>query len=313
MARLPESEAYYKTEALSHQTSAALIAEDFSPDVVESVQKELQAYFTPDHTLAGVIYHPDGKGPEKPYYRPEGNDWMPEVQAISRIGVQYDYWQKVHEGIAKQRIILMDFKSTSVLLLYPTGDGRIYIQTDSNPAYLKSYVAKTGQIYPKRVPLINYGGDADFYGSWENQIFPIPVLLPGKTKETMVQRKALGISQEQTDIAWQSWSNIWKTTGEFLHNAFLNTYTQLPGFLREIMRKEIDKGEKMTSIAAITRTFFQNNGSTEEWKLFVEDMSHELQHEATNPLLFEATRAHAENLYNLYETAKAFRADIYHY
>ena len=145
---------------LSPPATELLINGNYYPALMRGLQLELQAYFPYNQdTFGGVLYHRDGKGPEKPYLKPEGSDYQPEVQAIARIGVQYYYWDMLHSSLEQGRIYPVQMISMSILVLCMNSDDSSYVEIDSYPSILEHVAQELGDEairYPGCVIPTNY-------------------------------------------------------------------------------------------------------------------------------------------------------------
>ncbi len=316
MAHIVELDKYFQLNALSLASTKSLLAGDFSISTTGRIQKELNAYcILNPKTFAGIVYHADGSGPEQPYDNPKRGDWKPEIQAIGRIGVQHEYWRLLHEALAAGNIDVSELISTEILILYPTGDGRVQVKTNSYPDFL-NYVAKragdTQPKYPKYVTLINFGGDADFYGIEKKHIFPMEQrTLTGD--HTHVARSRLGVPESLIENTWHSWRKINEAWGNIFDRAVRNSYVKLPNPLFELINRKIQRGEKITAWHHIIVPILQNGGTGEDCDVIQNEISSAMRVEARNPQLLQATADHANNLEQMYQTAKHHCRDIYHY
>ena len=315
MAHAESIDRYYHQITMSSHSAELLLGGDFSLETQQQIQQELNAYFILDPaTFLGVVCHEENSGPEKPYILPEKKDFVSEIQAISRIGVQAEYWNMHHTMFSQGSIDSNQFWSTSMLYLFPTRDGRFHVQTFSDPRAIQSFAEHLGDIYP-RFPqyalLVNYGGDADFYGPWANSIFPMKVRV-GKKMESVLQ-ESLGLSDQLVQSTWDSWHNMQTTYGELFHAMVLNNYVTLPRSAFELLNKAIQKGEHFLGGYAIARLFLLARREIEELDETMKVLSSAFSHETKNPILLHATKTHADNTRLLYEVARENRSDIYHY
>lgn len=311
-----ELDRYYKFEALSLQSTKLLVEGDFSTSTTRRIQEELNAYCVLNpKTFAGIVYHPDGSGPEQPYMNPHGADWTPEVQAIARIGVQHEYWSLLHAALAAGTIDIAELISTEILILFPTDDGRVKVLTNSYPNFLKNVVKIAGDTtprYPKYVPLVNYEGDADFYGPWSNSIFPM-IVQTASGEHARAPQKALGIPEALVEKTWVSWGKIDEAWRNIFERAVKNSYVSLPNPLLEVFNQKLQCGEKFRSWSSVGHAIFQNKGTTQDYDLITNSITHGMHAESRSPQLLQATADHARNLADMYATAKNYRRDIYHY
>lgn len=313
-------------ESLQHQpfgrlspvATEALIRGEITSDLVGRIQSETQAYFDfRKDIFGGVLYHRDGKGPEKPYFKPDGNDWLPEVQAISRIGVQYHYWNMLHDALEKRTLDPARLMSLEILALHPNLDGSSCVEIDYDFDRLKNVVKRCGDTLPKYpcyIPSINFGGDADFYGSDENQIFPMDVKA-SDGKRVYVAREKLGIEPEIDDNAWQSWINIHRTDNKLYHQSVLDSCRGLPSVAVKIIERDLGKGEKFSGAHAVLRSSLLKGIDDDELFDRVLSVTDGKARETMtgNRELLKAAKDHAENLFLMYDTARKNRSDIYRY
>jgi len=242
---------------LSATSTEHLLSKDYSQPTLEAIQKELQAYLFLNPTrFAGILYHADGSGPENPYYFPTSKDWHPIIQAISRIGVQAEYWKMLHMHLTSGTANIYKLNATNIMVLHPMGDGRTQVETITPSQFDLDQLLKQEHIpyarFSKYVFLTNYAGDSDFYGTDNNAIFPMRVQI-SPNKFIRVPREQLGVSVELVQSVWEHW------------NIFNQYITAI------IMNRSI------------------------------------------HPSLIPASEHHMMSLQTLYNTAKQYRADMYHY
>jgi len=317
MAHHPEMDHFYRFDMLSSGSTKLLLKGNFSADTQRRIQQDLNAYCILDpRTFAGVIYHPDGSGPEKPYLKPEGTDWLPEVQAIAEIGFQSEYWSLLHNAAATGRIQIPFIKSADMLVLLPTANSRAWVETNSYHDSLKIAASEAGDPtprFPKYVKLFNCGGDLDFYGSNDNEIFPMNVR--NHTGMTMVTRESLGITEQMVQEVWNSRNTISSKFATSFHNAVLRTYTQLPTPVSELFRDALQRGQIFDHDSQISEFLRKNKQivNPEDIFTYIDWFREAMGGPALNQNVLQAIANHAKNLAVLYETAKNYRRDIYQY
>jgi len=221
----------------------------------------------------------------------------------------------LHTALAAGTIDVNHIYSTEILILYPRNNGETFVEIDTHSNRLARVMKKIEDTRPKftaYVSLVNYGGDGDFYGSWENQIFPMRVQT-FRGKEQTVERSLLGVSDVMVANTWQSWINVDNIYGKLYHNTILNNYGYLPNPQFELFNRAIQKGKTFCNGTDIVLLIFHSGGTEEELYQVVDFISSQFRKEAKNPELLHATQTHAENLEKLYNTAKLNRRDIYHY
>ena len=93
----------FEFSTLSRDTTAAFMANPLDPGFIRRAEQEIHAYIpiVREHFI-GFMYHPEGIGPETPYFFPSLTDLNPTIQAASRIGVQAKYWLLVADAINKE-------------------------------------------------------------------------------------------------------------------------------------------------------------------------------------------------------------------
>lgn len=307
---------------LSRDIVQELTSGNLSQDTVKRLQEETQAYYIhePQH-YGGVLVHPYGQGPERPYFKPEGNDWVPEVRAIARIGVQYHYWNMLYESFVKGTIELPQWFSMYILVLFPDKNNNFSIYKDDHPAeYNLLYFAnKAGDKVPRfnsYICRVNYGGDADFYGPWENHIFPMYVKIGIKDGSyERVRQESLGLTGEQVQATWDSWKYLSKNFGDRYHTSFLQSYQNLSDRFVEVFDKDIRKGELFTGGFAVVRSLIHGGIDSDQDLDFALDVVNTAfcQLCESDKSYIIAAKNHANNLKVMYETAKKYRQDTYHY
>ncbi|MFA9288964.1 MAG: hypothetical protein ACEQSA_03740 [Weeksellaceae bacterium] len=291
---------------------------------IENLQRSVQHYFSFDPTTwGGVLICPPGKGPERPYFFPQTEaDWLPQVQAIGRLGTQYDYWGALHRSLQDKKVSLEKMISFVVLPLYQTPSGDFQVETDAYPGILQSYAESSGDNqprFPAYISTINYGGDADFYGSYDNSIFPIRV----KTKdgnETQVENTELGLEPQLIQNAWDSWITIEQTHHQLSAMSLMRALDDgdftptTAGYLRSYAAA----GNKTLKTYALYRAFprvgFSYDFDAIDDAVAVLKRKFDALYETDeHVILADAVAAHAENLRIMYDTARTFRSDIYTY
>lgn len=304
---------------LSPALTELLIKDGVTPLTVPRLQTDLQSYFPyRNETFGGVIYDREGKGPEKPYFKPEGSDWQPEVQAIARIGVQHHYWDALYTSLEAASIDPVKMISMVVLVIHMNPDGSSYLETDSTPERVKKIAEEFGDEFTRfhsYVPYVNYGGDADFYGANHNSIFPMNVKTPDGGR-VYVEREVLGLSGEVIDNAWQSWRTLDKTESALYHQATLASYRDLPSPMAAIIERSLSRGECFGGGWAILRALLLRDRmiGDETLDLATSVVSNKAREIMTkNADLLKASKTHAENLSDMYKSARSFRQDVYHY
>lgn len=311
---------YLLNATLTPELTSALIKGSITPLLVEQVQTATNAYFPFDKdTFGGVLSHPPGGGPEKPYFRPEGDDWRPEVQAIAQIGVQYYYWQMLYQGLVKRTLDPGRLFAMEMLVLYPNQNGSASVDLDSHPDRLK-YVAKAlddaAPRFPAYIPTVNCGGDADFYGVDYNGIFPMKVKTPDETR-SYVQREQLGLRPEIVDKTWKSWENLYPLRGKIYHQIVIDLLVKglLPSNVEDVIKQDLEVGEKFCSEGIVTRSLIKH-GIYDENELgsAIDILRKHIRRLISNKdyrALTQAAKNHADNLNKMYFTAASFRADVY--
>lgn len=277
-AQAPYSrEAYIHPAILSQGLVEALVSGNINDHVVLAVEKELNAYFD-SSKLGGTVMHPPGLGPELPYFRPCPTDLVPEIQAISRIGVQADYWRLVLQAIKNKKIPPANYSNMNMLVLYPQADGSTSVDIQTYPNFLIEAARVKGDSipnYPGYLSLINYGRDTDFkvfhsyyqktFNNWLNNDAPNDCEVP------------------------PDWISILKKDNSIDCQSYV-----VRAILRKLPVKDWGKMERILKILA-------------------DKFAELLDQEGENNSLVQVLKTHADNLTALYETAKAFRSDIYHY
>lgn len=308
----------YSFVRVSQPLTDLLIKGDISPALTKAVQTELNAYFPfKKDTFGGVLYHRDGKGPEKPYFMPDGTDWLPKVQAIARIGVQHHYWDMLHTTLEQQRINPAKWMSMSILVLCINSDGSSFLPIVSESSSLRRVAREAGDkepVYPGYVLPVNFGGDPSFYGSDRNSIFPMGVRR--KRGKTNVQRETLGIPSEMIEHTWMSWKGLEDTADSLYHEAVVSCCRLLPDPYVGIIEKEIARGWKISGVGGVVRALLrEDHGLSDEVLRIVTAIPDNKAREIMtgNTELLTAAKAHAGNLLSMYETAKRHCQDIYHY
>lgn len=319
---------YIRSVVLEPESGKLLLKGKLDEALAQRVQHEAQAYFLyrPDY-FGGVVAHPPDKGPERPYFRPNGDpDWNPIIQAIGRIGVQSEYWDCMHGVLASQTINLEGMRSMVILPLYPTNDGEVELDINTYPSFLENAARAAGDEqprYPGYIKMVNYGGDADFYGAQEESIFPMSVkILSGQ--RVKVDISELGLTKTAVRAAWDSWKQLHNTHSVIYNDVVTRAlgkgeFSQLTTALLEEQQKS--SGGFHTSFD-ILNPFLHARG-----RYTVDELIHELD-EAYKIIsvgfqqlyshgeaqkLVDAAASHAQNIGELYETARANRRDVYRY
>lgn len=302
---------------LSSASTELLIQRAISPADVDRVEQELQAYFSFDPKIfGGVLYHRDGRGPEKPYFKPEDSDSNPIIQAIAKIGVQYHYWEILYSALKQQIIDPVRMKYMDILVLHMNADGGSLVEIRSQ--FLQVVVKEKGDEtsrYPGYALMINYAGDANFYGSEKNYIFPMNLkMASGET--CLVERTDLGVSVETADNVWNSWDRLGKTN-QALYSQAVSTYRELlPQYAdaADVLERNILRGEPMGQEFAVLRAMLRYGLDDEVFNQVREIIGKKAREIMTgNVVLLSAAKTHADNLHSMYETAKGHCQDIYHY
>lgn len=317
---------YIRRISLSENLTGALINGPVTCEVARVLEKEANAYFDFDPAaFGGVLYHPKGQGPEQPYFRPEGDDWNPVVQAISRIGVQYHYWNFLNKALTARTLALARITEMAMLVVHPVGNGRGYIEVctkKNNLARLAENLGDPKPRFPGYIGLVNYGGDADFYGeTCKNLIFPMDVKT-SQGKNVKVDRLELGLSAEPIDETWKSWKNIYDVFGKHYHKACMEAYNA--GEFSSDVRHALDCELKNRGVGTVSNEFFLARAMIMRRIDKDENLLSPLTavRRRINGLydepeeiadLFDAAKQHADNLRNLYETARCFCKDVYSY
>jgi len=303
-----------------------LLGGDFSSETIEQTQLATKAYFPYDKdSFGGVLFHSDGRGPEYPLFMPMEEDKDPLIQAIARIGVQYCYWKMFYEAIRKEEIDISEPFKMSILVFYKV-EKEIYVRVNE---FSLSYVAeKQGDKKPRfnrYVVGVNYGGDSDFWGPWNNKIFPMDVKVGGVL--CYVERSALGLSEEEVDEAWKSWKNLHETFGIVLEEVVKRiiekaTDGKIDGISPEIREaisklKNADKGS-FARLGLIVRYLALEEGIRDEvvWRGVVDLFKNRIKEEISKEerkQIEDAAEKLASNLENLYVKAKKFCSQIYPY
>jgi len=305
-----------------------LLAGDFSSETIKKIQLAIKAYFPYDKDrFGGVLFHPDGRGPEYPLFMPMEEDKDPLIQAIARIGVQYCYWKMFYEAIRKEEIDISEPFKMSILVLYKVGE-EIYVEVSYSEPSLSYFAAKQGDKTPRfnrYVKRVNYGGDSNFWGPWDNQIFPMGVKVGGVP--CYVERSALGLSEKEVDEAWKSWKNLHETFGIVLEEVIRRIIEKaidgkIDGISPEIREaisklKNADKGS-FTELALVFGYLVRKYGIADlvvfegVVYLFKNRIKEEISEEERKQIE-DAAEKLASNLENLYVKAKKFCSQIYPY
>lgn len=320
---MPEKEQYRGTFRLSPVLTQTIISQPMTFDLARQIEQASNAYFEFDpETFGGVLSHPSGKGPEKPYFLPTSDkDWLPEVRAISYIGVTYDYWDFFYRALVNQTCNPIKIYAMDILYLYPNEDGTALIEIFFSPSSLK-YIAKsrgeTTSRFPAYIALSNYGRSADFFGFIKNQIFP----MRAETKSgdfNHVEKEQLGLSDEIIEATWQSWFNLRRvydyyfnqgiiklcnneTFSPAVNNLFLSRVKNGTDFfcVNQLLEILVSEGrDELAELIHIRDTIYKNSST-----IFGKE---ELNFFALSSLML------ANNLRKMYDTARLFRSDIYDY
>jgi len=147
---------------------------------------------------------------------------LPVVQATARVGIQYHYWRLLHESLKQDQIDPTVIGRFQVLVLHGNPDGTSDLLVDSTPYRVESIASKVGDSTPKfgqYVAMVNYVGDADFYGADTNRIFPMDVQGEDRQK-AYVLADQLGIQPEMAQDVWDSWQSFREMRMFFYCRAF---------------------------------------------------------------------------------------------
>jgi len=310
--------------SLAPELTEMIIRQPMTNDLAHQIEKATNAYFRFEPgTFGGILHHAPGKGPENPYFRPiSDNDWLPEVQGISRIGVQYYYWNFLLNGLAKKDCNPVKIYSLVIWPLYPNPDNSALTELDSHPNRLKQAAKLSDDPsprFPAYIPLVNYGGDADFYGTFKNQIFPMEVKTKGGDI-IYIDRTQLGLSEEIVEESWQSWLGFSSVYGQLFHQGIIELCNQelFPSKIAQQLISLAKKGNKFLFRSAVVRDLVYhgevNNEKLIDTVISVMDTNSKIifKQEKLQRLIL-ATQKHVANLKRMYDTARFFRSDIFDY
>ena len=312
----------YDFATLTRSQTQRFIQNPIDPQVLSATEEAIQAYIPLDpETFAGFLYHPQGLGPETPYFFPKEEDLNHLVQAASRIGVRRRYWQFVYETQRDGTIHPFYWNSTAMFAINMQPDGSGEIEKYKPDEYRKERLDKIANAHGDKIPkydtfapLISYGGDADFYGAYKPRIFPM----------AKVQAGDLGINIEDAILTWESWKNIFAARDHvFLHaleallfeNKNEDQALQLATWCVEMIKAN-PKGLTIASDGHFFR--LPDDGvSISHWQVydFLFNSINLAMSEGrfNSSLLVKTLAVHVDDLANMYEKAKRHLESAYKY
>lgn len=152
---------------------------DLTESQVSDFQENVHAKFHYEPGLTGVTYVPlQRTSPINPIQVSElplvASDALPHNRAIAKIGMVKSYWELVQNALLTGQYDFSNFTSFNML--------PVYLGNNNEPLVVKKTIQKWNSLYGKSsytdyIPMINYGGDADFTGIMSPNK-NIPVYLP---------------------------------------------------------------------------------------------------------------------------------------
>jgi len=343
-------ETTYSTAVISPEMLKPVLSGDLSSAKVTAIETQIGAYFDLNPaTFGGILFHSDGRGPEKPYFFPDEKDLLPVTQAVARIGVQFHYWDMLHQALDTGRVALTDADSLEILAIKLESPGNLHkvlgrnqllfgvalnlglvkgrVDLTHGPDGTERIAKKRGMPDPEHsayIRLSNYGGDADFWGAWENSIFPMRVQInrPNTSRERQsarVQIKELGLDSALVQTTWESWANLDAVKGNQFHSAVerLLLKSLFHSQVNEVLSSAVAKGKTIKHGADVATTLIKGGVvANEVLDHAMPIISRELQQmvfQEGRKEAIEAASELSENLNLMYQTARKFCRRVYPY
>lgn len=313
---------------LPSQLGKTLVQGDgYDATTISAVEKALGAFLIirPDRFGGLLLNFPFAQSPTRILLYPEGCDWIPEVQAIAHIGLQYYYWLRLSDRVSRtteeMEFDFFSFFALNALPVYFDAQGNISVDVLSNREIAERIARERHRPegYTKIVNLVNPGGSATFYGAIKKHIFPMRIT--GKDGEVVqVTGKQIGVTNKLAEKVWQSWMSVYTSHQNLFRQAVaaLAASGRLPPNYRSVIVKGVKTADLHDS-ASFTSWLHQNNLSIDSVEYdqiqdAIEQMIRErVIAEGVNSPFVQATRAHADNLKHMYEAARNCCWDLWSY
>jgi hypothetical protein len=233
---------------------------DLTAEQVESIEHTLQADLGYKPGLISTIYIPLNKSetsPVNPIQVLENpmneSDALPTNRAIAKIGHIWMYWELFSKAIRTGKYDFFNFQSFCMLPVYIDSNKQPLVKFNTiqsyNSLFNKSY-------YTKYIPMINYGGDADFTGAWEPSKNVLVYLITGE--RVSIPHQEIGVTKDSAQRVFDASQHIWQAENEELTDFIISNYSILPDFIRKIIDETL-KSENSLKSYKIIRSYYNKN------------------------------------------------------